>query len=130
MRKILGEILFWLHLPVVLVWIGFFFFPQAWWGGKVSFHFWFIIIVFASQVLWGITMMPIRKRFGMGVCPLTTLTQYVRGFPISDLRNYNHTFIVEFCERLQIRLRSSLLNTLLVSTLVAVSVQFLIETAW
>ena len=130
MRKNLGEVLFWLHLPVVLVWIGLFFFPQAWWEDKVSFHFWFIITVFASQVLWGIAMISVRKRFGAGVCLLTTLTQYVRGFSISDPRNYNHTFIIEFCERFRIRLHDSVLNTLLVSTLVAVGVQFLIETKW
>lgn len=130
MKIIFGEILFWLHLPIVLVWVGLFFFPQAWWEYKVFFHFWFVMIVFASQVLWGIAMMFIRKKFGMGVCPLTTLTQYVRGFPISDPRNYNHTFIIEFCERLHIRLRSFVLDALLILTLVAVTVQFFIETVW
>ena len=130
MRKVLGGILFWLHFPIVLIWVGLFFFPQAWWEHKVIFHFWFILTVFASQVLWGIAMMLIRERFGMGVCPLTTLTQYIRGFPISDPRNYNRTFIIEFCERFQIRLHHYVLNTLLITTLLAVSIQFFIEIAW
>lgn len=123
-RYVLGEVIFWLHLPIVLLWLGLFFVPERLVPGKTVFHFWFIIGVFSAQVLWGLVMLSIRKRFGAGVCPLTTLNQWVRGFSITDERNYDHTFIQEFLERVHIRLAPLVTYSILFGTLALITIQY------
>jgi len=124
MRRILGEVLFWLHLPIVLIWLGLFFIPESLVPGKTVFHFWFILVVFASQVLWGLVMMPIRGRFGGGACPLTTLNQLVRGYAITDKRNYSHTFLEEFMARLHIKLSLQLMQLILFGSVGLIIIQY------
>ncbi len=126
-RFIAGEILFWLHLPIVLIWLGLFFIPSSSWPAKVTFHFWFIFVVFASQIWWGFFLMPIRKRFGAGVCPLTSLTQWVRGYPITDRRNYDHTFLEEITERLRITISLKTMQIILFGSVGVIIVQYALQ---
>lgn len=99
-KKAAAEVLFRLHFVLVAVWFGLFLVPTSLWAEKVSFHFWFITTVIALQFLWGFLLMPITKRYRM-ICPLTTGMQMLRGYPISDERNNNHSFIKEFSERIE-----------------------------
>lgn len=124
LRFIASEVLFWLHPPFVLIWVGLFFVPQSFWSSKVAFHFWFIFVVFAFQLIWGLILLPIRKRLGVGVCPLTTLTQKTRGFPISDPQNHDHVFIIEFCQRFNIPLKLTFLTKILLFSVFLVSAQY------
>lgn len=123
-RAVLGEILFWLHLPIVLLWLGLFFVPESIVPGKTVFHFWFIAIVFASQMLWGLALIPIRKRFGAGVCPLTTLTQWTRGYAITDKRNYDHTFLEELMRRWHLGISARIRQVILYSTLILIIIEY------
>lgn len=124
MRKILGEIIFWLHLPIVLIWLGLFLVPESLVPGKTVFHFWFIAFVFASQMLWGLVMMPIRGRFGAGVCALTTFTQWVRGYSLFDKRNYDHAFIQEFADRFHVHVSSRVIMSILFGSIIVISFQY------
>ena len=108
----------------MLIWVGLFFVPTSVWSGKVTFHFWYIVTIFAVQLLWGLLLYRIRKRLGTGVCPLTSLVQYLRGYPLTDPRNYDHAFIIEVCERLHIPLKPALLAKLLLLTIVIVTIQY------
>ena len=125
MKTFASESLFWLHAPVVLVWVGLFFVAESVLSGKTVFHFWYVMAVFVSQVIWGIYMMRFRGRFGVGVCPLTTLTQKTRGFALHDPRNYDRTFIQEFCERFGIPMPGKALAGFLLGTVVLVSLQYI-----
>lgn len=124
LRTALGEILFWLHLPVVVMWVGLFFIPSSIWPGKITFHFWFIVCIFTSQLLWGLVLLPLRRRLGFGVCPLTTLTQYVRGYPVRDPRNYDHWFLDEMCERWNMRLPHRIIQTIFLGTITLICIQY------
>ncbi len=98
-RTTAAEAFFWLHFALVGVWFGLFLVPASLWAGKVSFHFWFIIIAVVLQFGWGFLLMPVTKKYRM-VCPLTTLMQLLRGYPVADARNNNHSCIKEFSERI------------------------------
>ena len=123
-RKLFGEILFWLHVPVIIVWFGLFFIPASIWPSKVVYHFWFIILAFASQLLWGLILYPIRKHLGWGVCFLTTLNQRVRGYPISDPHNHNHWFLEELSERLGYKFSQAVIQSALVGSTILVTIQY------
>ena len=123
-KTILGEILFWSHVPVLLVWFGLFFVPSSMIPDKIVFHFWYVIVLFFVQIAWGVVLYPIIKKFDVGVCPLTTLNQWVRGYPIADRRNYDHWFIDEFSERLGISLPKKVLLFLFIGSIVLVAVQY------
>lgn len=98
-KKSSAEIVFWLHFVLVATWFGPFFVPTSVWPGKISFHFWFILVAVILQFGWGFLMLPITKKYKM-MCPLTTLMQMLRGYQISDERNNHHSCIKEFFDRI------------------------------
>ena len=98
-KKAAAEVVFGMPFALVAIWFGLFLVPTSLWAGKVSFHFWFIMIATALQFLWGFLLMPITKKYRM-ICPLTTGMQLLRGYPVSDERNNNHSCIKEFSERI------------------------------
>jgi hypothetical protein len=72
--------------------------PSSLWAGKTSFHFWFILTAVAVQFGWGAVLLPVTRKYRM-ICPLTTAMQLLRGYPVSDERNNNHSCIKEFFHR-------------------------------
>ncbi|MBI2176233.1 hypothetical protein HYU40_02685 [Candidatus Woesearchaeota archaeon] len=98
-RAAAAETMFWLHFVMVAMWFGLFLVPASLWAGKISFHFWFILIAVAMQFGWGAVLMPVTKKYRM-VCPLTTAMQLLRGYPVADARNNNHSCIKEFFHRI------------------------------
>lgn len=99
LKKAAAEAMFWLHFALVATWFGLFLFPASLWSGKTAFHFWFIAVAVGVQFGWGFLLMPATKKYRM-VCPLTTAMQLLRGYPVRDARNNNHSCIKEFFERL------------------------------
>ena len=120
-KKILDELVFWLHLPIVLVLFGLFFVPKAVWSGKVVFHFWYFMGITAVQFIWAVGAF---KRLDI-ICPLTTLLQWLRGYSLKSKKNYGHSFIAELLERLKIRVSYGWVNGLLLVSLVVVVVQYI-----
>ena len=93
-RLFLADILFWIHVAIVTVWIGLFLVPSSVWHDKVTFHFYLTIVIIVHQFIWGFLIMPWTKKFRM-VCILTTPMQLLRGQKISDPKNYSHSFFKE-----------------------------------
>ncbi len=119
-HKLWSKILFWLHFPIVLFWFGLFLVPLSFWPGRITFHFWYIISIMFIQLLWSVL---IFKKIDI-ICPLTTWMQYLRGFPLKNKENYDHSYIAELLNRLHLRISYWLVNILLAVTLIIVIVQY------
>lgn len=119
MRAFAAEIVFWLHLVIVLFWVGLFFIPVDQWQGRISFHFYFSLMVILHQFVWGAIVMPWTKRYRM-VCILTTLMQSLRGFKLSQPENYSHSFTAELFARARIKV-PMIVPTVLTLSIVAAS---------
>lgn len=109
------NIIFWLHLPLIIIWFGAFFIPLSFWPKRIIFHFWFIAIILIIQLIWGIILYPKTKKINF-ICPLTTLMQSLRGYKIKDKENYNHSFIAELLKKLKINASFFLVNVILIIT--------------
>ena len=122
-RTFWTEFIFWLHLPIVIIWFGAFLIPFSLWSQRITFHFWYILILVSLQLLWGIILYSKTKRVDF-ICPLTTLLQYLRGYPINSKKNYNHSFVAELLERFNITLSFQGVEILLGITIVIVTIQY------
>ena len=112
-----------MHFVLVTVWFGLFLVPTSLWSWKVSFHFFFVTTAVALQFLWGFVLMPVTKKYRM-ICPLTTPMQILRGYPISDERNNNHSCIKEFFERLGMKVPKKAVTASTFISLGAVTAQY------
>lgn len=121
-----SEFLFWLHLPIIIIWFGLFLIPKTIWPERIIFHFWYILIIMIIQLVWGFILYPKIKKITF-ICPLTTWSQYLRGYSIKDKRNYNHSFVRELLEKLNIKVSFKLINILLVITFVMVAIQYILK---
>ena len=122
-KTFLTEIVFWLHLPYVLFWFGAFFIPLSLWPSRIVFHFWYISIALLIQFFGGIVLYPKTKKIDF-ICPLTTLMQSLRGYPVENEKNFGHSFIAELLEKLHIKISFRWVNILLIITFIIVSVQY------
>jgi len=119
-NKILIEFLFWLHLPIVIIWFGLFIVPKSIFPSRVIFHFWYIAGIMLIQFIWSLIVF---RRINI-ICPLTTWIQYLRGFSLQNKNNFNHSFIAELLQRLKLEVDSKFVSILLIITLIIVSIQF------
>lgn len=127
LKTIIGETAFWIHVPILIGIYGLFLVPTSLWLNKITFHFWYLVIIFLIQIIWGTFMFQYTKKIDI-VCPLTTLTQYFRGHKISSKKNYNHSFTAEFFKRFKINLSYQLVNITILLALIFVSIQFFVFT--
>ena len=95
MRNFFAKLFFLIHSVIVVFWCGLLFVPIDWWPNKITFHFYLTLFIVLHQLLWGFLIFPWTKKYRM-VCPLTTITQLLRGEEISEEQNYNHSFAKEF----------------------------------
>ncbi len=121
-----SEFLFWLHLPIIIIWFGLFLISKTIWPERIIFHFWYIMIIMIIQLVWGFILYPKIKKITF-ICPLTTWSQYLRGYSIKDRQNYAHSFIKELLEKLNIKISFKLINILLVITFVMVAIQYILK---
>ncbi len=122
-KKVLIWLVFWLHLPIVVVWFGLFLLPQTVWSGVVAFHFWYIVTILVVQLLWGLTFYSIIHKVDI-ICPITTLMQWMRGYPRTSSKNYGHSFIAEFCTMLGFQVHYGGVNVALLITLGLIVVRY------
>ncbi len=123
-RRFLIEFIYWAHLVVIIIWFGLFFIPSCLWPGRVPFHFWFIMIITGIQFVWGLFMFPYSKKIDI-ICPLTTVMQRLRGFPVTSRKNLGHSYITEILRRFNIKLSYKAVNIILLSTIIIVSIQYI-----
>ncbi len=120
---VLIQLIFWLHLPIVVLWFGLFLMPSSLWPGRITFHFWFIISIITVQFFWGLVYFPITRKIDI-ICPLTTLMQSLRGFPFRSRENYGHSFIAELLGKLRLKVSYRWVNGLLIVTLILIVVEY------
>ena len=119
-KNVIAKIIFWLHQPIIILWFGLFLVPKSFWPGKVTFHFWFIIGIMVIQLIWALL---IFRKFDI-ICPLTTYMQWLRGYPLKNRKNYDHSFIAETLDKLKVKINYRGVNIVLIVTLILVIVQF------
>lgn len=124
LRKTLAEIVFWLHLPIVIIWFGLFLIPKSIWPGRITFHFLFIVIIVIIQFLWGLVYFPVTKKIDI-ICPLTTLMQWLRGFSVKSKKNYRHSFVAEILNKYNIKINYKSVNIVLLITLILIFIQYI-----
>ena len=120
LKEINAKIVFWLHLPIVIILFGMFVIPKSLWAGKVIFHFWYFVSIIFFQFLWSLF---IYRKFDI-ICPLTTLMQWLRGYPLKSKQNYDHSFIAETLDKFRIKIHYKGVNIALIVTLILVVVQY------
>jgi len=125
-KEWLINIIYWIHLPLVLIWLGLFFVPSSVWHYKIRFHFWYAVSLTVIQFLWGMCIFPFTKKIGI-ICPLTSLIQYLRGYPFHSPKNYSHTYVAEVSNRLRIRINDKSVNILTLVTLGIIIFQFVFQ---
>ena len=119
-----AETLFWMHVVIFIGWFGLFWIPLSIWPGRVVFHFWYITFAVASEFLTGLLLMPVMLKYRI-VCPLTTWMQYVRGYKISDPKNFEHSFVRELFQRLRVRIHYGYVGALIFISWGWVIIQYL-----
>ncbi len=119
MRDFWINILFWLHLPIVLIWFGLFLVPLSVWPGRITFHFYYIVWIMSVQFLWGLYLHRVDI-----ICPMTTAMQSLRGYSLKDKENHGHSFIAELFEKIGLNLSYKVVNYLLFVTLIIVTIEY------
>jgi hypothetical protein len=122
-RLFLAKILFWLHLVIVLAWLGLFLVPTGIWQGRISFHFHLTVFIVAQQFIWGLIILPWTKRFHMA-CILTTPMHLLRGLKLSDPKTYDYSWFVELAERRGIKIPQKVATIVTFSALILVTYQY------
>ena len=121
LKEINAKIVFGLHLPIVIILFGMFVIPKSLWAGKVIFHFWYFVSIIFFQFLWSLF---IYRKFDI-ICPLTTLMQWLRGYPLKNKNNHGHSFIAEILEKMRIQVSYVWVNVILIVSLIIVVVQYI-----
>jgi len=125
-KKHLINFIYWIHLPFVLVWLGLFFVPSSIWEHKIKFHFWYASSLVIIQFLWALYLRPVTKKFGI-ICPLTSMMQYLRGYPLQSPKNYSHTYIAEVSNRIHVKINNKTVNVLTLITFLIIVFQFILQ---
>ena len=93
----LSEIFFWSHFLIFAGWFLPFFIPVSVWSNKIYYHVWYMIFVLSINYVWGFVFLLKLNKYVIA-CPWTTITQWLRGFDITNPKNYNHSFVLEISE--------------------------------
>ena len=102
-KKILINSLIFLHIIFFISWIGLFLIPRSIWPDRIFYHFWYIVGVIGLNLVWGGFLRLKYKDGNLFVCPLTTITQYFRGYNISDKMNNKYLFVGEVLSKFNIK---------------------------
>ena len=124
-----SRISFWLHVPIFLLVLLPFFVPTALWPSVVQYHFWYVVALYILGYGTGLIYYPLSRQI-LFMCPLTLLTQVLRGYSWRSSVTYRASFIGELWERMgfvRLEKNKSNFNTaslIMHSMLVLVSLQY------
>lgn len=124
-RKFLTETIFWIHFVIFGVWVALFFVPSSVWPKRIIFHFWYVLIIILSELITGLILMKQIHKFRI-ICPLTTIMQTLHGYGLDNPKNYDHSFIREFAERLNIRIPYGFIGFLIFLSLGIIIFQYIL----
>ncbi len=125
-KKIIINIIWLLHLLIVLLFFGLFLIPKLLWNNVIKFHFWYLIIIIFIQIIWGLIIYNKTKKIDI-ICPLTTLMQKLRGYEIKDKKNYNHSYIAELLNKLKIKVNYNIVSLLIFISIIIVFIQYILQ---
>ena len=117
------KLLWWSHLAVVIGLYILFFIRKKLIQEISTINLYYMLWVALSQAFWGIFMIKHRGSFAL-VCPMTTLMQYLRGYPVNDEKNHGHSYVVEFMDYLGVKWDFALINKIMIGTIIAVILRF------
>tara|TARA_Y100000034_G_C6909303_1_gene423232 strand:+ start:5526 stop:5927 length:402 start_codon:yes stop_codon:yes gene_type:complete len=108
-NKPMMKILIGLHIVYFLIIIGLFFIPLNVWKNRLYYQFLLLFGTLVVNLSWGTLYSLNYKRRLYGwhyyfICPLTSLTQYYRGYRLSSWRNYSHSFVSEVFSKFGLRM--------------------------
>ena len=120
----LSQIIFWIHLPVVLLLFLPFLIPLSLWPERIIYHFYYVTLVVSIQIIWGIIIYSKTKKIDV-VCPLTTWMQLERGYKIKSKKNHKHSYMSELASKLKFGVSYKAMNFLILLTMIIVTIQFI-----
>ena len=123
MRRIITDFFCLSHLGVGFCWFGLFFLPLSWWPDKISFQFFFTITIIGHQFIWG-GFIKLRTGKFRPTCFLTTMTQRLRGFAISNPQNYDYSFTKEIFNKIGIPLPQKAIPALAFAIFTVATIQY------
>ncbi len=127
MKKIFLTLLFYLHTGIFLLFPLGFLIPSSIWPERITYHFYYTISLFVLFYLWGLVWTLSRRDKVYAVCLLDTIAQRLRGLPLSDPRNYEHSFVKELSNRLGIQLSKRLVLRLSLGCVMMTAVLYLLK---
>lgn len=127
MKNHIANLIFGMHFFIVALWCGLLLVPTSWWPERISFHFYFSLLIVVHQFIWGFLITPWTGKYRM-VCILTTINQFLKGQKISDPENYDYSFAQNFLERTGITISHRRITIFTFIILTIVSIQYLFFT--
>ena len=103
LNHFIAELLYYIHIPIMLGFVVPFFFPSSVWPERIEFHFYYNVGIFIFFYIWGAYWTLRRRDRVYLVCFLTTIMQKIRGHKLDDPKNYMHSFISEWFHRMGIK---------------------------
>ena len=125
-KDILIRSLIFIHIIFFISWIGLFFIPKSVWSNRIFYHFWYVSGVILLNLVWGGFLKLRYKKGNLFVCPLTTMTQYFRGYKISDVRNNKYLFVGEILSKFNINYSRSIMIIGGTISLLIVSINYIL----
>ncbi|MBI2042097.1 MAG: hypothetical protein HYT20_03740 [Candidatus Nealsonbacteria bacterium] len=123
MKNNLRKIVCLLHYGIGFAWFGLFFLPASVWPDKVSFHFFLSVVIIGHQFVWG-NFIKLRTGKFRPTCFLTTITQKLRGWAVSDPHNYNYSFTQEIFKNFGISIPQEAVKLIALGIFASVTVQY------
>ena len=108
-KDILIKFLVSIHIIFFISWVGLFFIPTSVWPNRIFYNFWYVLGIILLSFIWGNFIRRYNKNGNLFVCPLTTMTQYLRGYGIKDETNNNHLFLSEILGLLSIKYNKTIM---------------------
>tara|TARA_Y100000310_G_scaffold265643_1_gene276811 strand:- start:1941 stop:2321 length:381 start_codon:yes stop_codon:yes gene_type:complete len=103
MNKLLIKLLIILHILFFVSWIVLFFIPLSLWENRITYQFHYVYGIIFLNLIWGGFMKFFNINSNTFICPLTTFTQYLRGYSFKDTRNNQHLFISEIFNKFNLK---------------------------
>jgi hypothetical protein len=125
-RLSLAQVLFWLHVAIVTSWFVLFLVPLSTWPDRITFQFYFAVLIVGHQALWGLMIMPWSKKFRM-VCILTTLQQLLSRQKLSDSKNYEHIWLKKQAGDNRIKISHKLTTILTFFFFILITILYLLQ---
>ena len=126
-NKALLNLVFAVHFLIFLFFPLGFFIPSSVWTQRIEYHFFYTFGLFILFYIWGAIWTFKLKNKLYGFCALDTLMQWLRGYSIWDPKNYEHSFVEEVLERVNIKLPREIITYLILGSVIIATVLYIMK---